>query len=161
MLELNFLDDLDSYGAENVCSNVGYSKRSGDEKNEGLWVLFIENKTGSPQGDVLGRMKSRSVLLRGLSRFGILLGEREGYQVPGLMTYLVANLAFGSASSEGFLSLILLLVVIIALVVIVEVVIVVVVIGVVIVVGGVSFIVKLSFMVVGFLYRIVFPYMLY
>ncbi|GJS34789.1 hypothetical protein Tco_0533171 [Tanacetum coccineum] len=67
----------------------------------------------------------------------------------------------GSISSEGFLSLILLVVVIIALVVIVEVVIVVVVIGVVIVVSGVSFIVKLSFMVVGFLYRIVFPYMLY
>ncbi|GJX90233.1 hypothetical protein Tco_0343559 [Tanacetum coccineum] len=75
----------------------------------------------------------------------------------------------GSISPEGFLSLILLLVVIIATVVvtvvvvvaIVGVVIVVAVIGVVVVVGGVSFIIKLSFMVIGFLYRIVFHYLLY
>ncbi|GJS56468.1 hypothetical protein Tco_0629830 [Tanacetum coccineum] len=107
--------------------------------------------------------------------------------VPGLMTYLVANPTpdsgnpnvmvgcictqgtvssipiVGSISPEGFLSLILLLVVIIATVVvaIVEVVIIVVVFGVVVVVGGVSFIIKLSFMVIGFLYRIVFHYLLY
>ncbi|GJW13830.1 hypothetical protein Tco_0017963 [Tanacetum coccineum] len=63
----------------------------------------------------------------------------------------------GSISPEGFLYLILLLVVIIATVVvtvvvvvaIVGVVIVVAVIGVVVVVGGVSFIIKLSFMVIG------------
>ncbi|GJY79416.1 hypothetical protein Tco_0485217, partial [Tanacetum coccineum] len=75
----------------------------------------------------------------------------------------------GSISPEGFLSLILLLVVIIAMVVvtvvvvvaIVGVVIVVAVIGVVVVVGGVSFIIKLSFMVIGYLYRIVFHYLLY
>ncbi|GJV25247.1 hypothetical protein Tco_1377942 [Tanacetum coccineum] len=75
----------------------------------------------------------------------------------------------GSISPEGFLSLILLLVVIIATVVvtvvvvvaIVGVVIVVAVIRVVLVVSGVSFIIKLSFMVIGFLYRIVFHYLLY
>ncbi|GKD92732.1 retrovirus-related pol polyprotein from transposon TNT 1-94 [Tanacetum coccineum] len=75
----------------------------------------------------------------------------------------------GSISLEGFLFLILLLVVIVATVVvtvvvvvtIVGVVIFVVVIGVVAVVGSVSFIIELSFMVIGFLYIIMFPYMLY
>ncbi|GJX93390.1 hypothetical protein Tco_0347976 [Tanacetum coccineum] len=75
----------------------------------------------------------------------------------------------GSISLEGFLSLILLLVVIIAtvfvtvvvVVTIVGVVIFVVIIGVVAVVGGVSFIIELSFMVIGFLYRIMFHYLLY
>nr|GEX80791.1 reverse transcriptase domain-containing protein [Tanacetum cinerariifolium] len=59
----------------------------------------------------------------------------------------------GSISPEGFLPLILLLVVIIARVVVTVVV--------VVAIGGVPSILKLSFMVIGFLYRIVFHYLLY
>ncbi|GJT18341.1 hypothetical protein Tco_0877047 [Tanacetum coccineum] len=97
--------------------------------------------------------------------------------VPGQMTYLVASLTpdsarsyvmqgasftqgtvstipfVGSISPEGFLPPILLLVVIIATVVVTVVV--------VVAVGGVPSILKLSFMVIGFLYRIVFYYLLY
>ncbi|GJR60841.1 retrovirus-related pol polyprotein from transposon TNT 1-94 [Tanacetum coccineum] len=87
-----------------------------------------------------------------------------GSQVGSLRVHLVQGTIssipiVGSISPEGFLSLILMLVVIIATVVvtvvvvvaIVGVVIVVAVIGVVVVIGGVSFIIKLSFMVIGFL----------
>nr|GEY85730.1 reverse transcriptase domain-containing protein [Tanacetum cinerariifolium] len=56
-------------------------------------------------------------------------------------------------SPEGFFPLILLLMVIIARVIVTVVV--------VVSVGGVPFILKLSFMVIGFLYRIVFHYLLY
>ncbi|GJT45581.1 hypothetical protein Tco_0954296 [Tanacetum coccineum] len=82
----------------------------------------------------------------------------------------VSMVSFGRISTNSFLSSILLVVVVIVVVIlivvvvaIVGVVIVVAVIGVVVVVvvGGVSFIIKLSFMVIGFLYRIVFHYMLY
>ncbi|GJZ96212.1 hypothetical protein Tco_0887812 [Tanacetum coccineum] len=59
----------------------------------------------------------------------------------------------GSISHEGFLYPILLLVVIIARIVVTVVV--------VVAVGGVPSILKLSFMVIGFLYRIVFHYLLY
>ncbi|GJU20896.1 hypothetical protein Tco_1154238 [Tanacetum coccineum] len=96
--------------------------------------------------------------------------------VPGQMTYLVASLTpdsarsyvmqgasftqgtvstipfVGSISPEGFLPPILLLVVIIATVVVTVVV---------VAIGGVPSILKLSFMVIGFLYRIVFYYLLY
>ncbi|GJT63314.1 hypothetical protein Tco_1006847 [Tanacetum coccineum] len=79
----------------------------------------------------------------------------------------------GSISPEGFLPSILLLVVIIVTVVIVvvilvvvivaivRVVIVVAIIGVVVVMGGVSSILKLSFMIIGFLCRIMFYYLLH
>ncbi|GKD13623.1 hypothetical protein Tco_1198030 [Tanacetum coccineum] len=79
----------------------------------------------------------------------------------------------GSISSDSFLPSILLLVVIIVtvvivvviliviVVVIVGVVIVVAIIGVVFVVGGVSSILKLSFVIIGFLRRIVFYYLLH
>nr|GFB61872.1 hypothetical protein [Tanacetum cinerariifolium] len=78
----------------------------------------------------------------------------------------------GSISPEGFVPSIMMLVVIIVTVVIVVVILVVVVVaivGVVIVVtiirvvvgGGVSFILKLPFMIIGFLRRIVFYYLLY
>ncbi|GJU18198.1 hypothetical protein Tco_1146164 [Tanacetum coccineum] len=70
----------------------------------------------------------------------------------------------GSISSDSFLPSILLLVVIIVTVVIVVViliVIVVVIVGVVVVVGGVSSILKLSFVIIGFLRRIVFYYLLH
>ncbi|GJS56466.1 hypothetical protein Tco_0629828 [Tanacetum coccineum] len=56
----------------------------------------------------------------------------------------------GSISPEGFLLPILLVVMIIATVVVV-----------VVAVGGVPSILKLLFMVIGFLYRIVFHYLLY
>ncbi|GJU60531.1 hypothetical protein Tco_1238297, partial [Tanacetum coccineum] len=59
----------------------------------------------------------------------------------------------GSISPEGFLPFILLVVVVIATVVVTVVV--------VVAVGGIPFILKLSFMVIGFLYRIVFHYLLY
>ncbi|GJS82844.1 hypothetical protein Tco_0749385 [Tanacetum coccineum] len=107
----------------------------------------------------------------------LLWKARIPFEVPGQMTYLVASLTLdsarsyvmqgksftqgtvstipfvGSISPEGFLPPILLLVVIIAMVVITVVV--------VVVVGGVPSIHKLSFMVIGFLYRIVFYYLLY
>ncbi|GJT39524.1 retrovirus-related pol polyprotein from transposon TNT 1-94 [Tanacetum coccineum] len=79
----------------------------------------------------------------------------------------------GSISSDSFLPSILLLVVIIitvvivvvilivVVVVIIGVVIVVAIIGVVVVVGGVSYILKLSFVIIGFLRKIVFYYLLH
>ncbi|GJU93280.1 hypothetical protein Tco_1318036 [Tanacetum coccineum] len=112
------------------------------------------------------------------SKLPSLIGIRLILKVPGQMTYLVASLTpdnarsyvmqgasftqgtvstipfVGSISPEGFLPPILLLVVIIATVVITVVV-------VVVSVGGVPSILKLSFMVIGFLYRIVFYYLLY
>ncbi|GJR13806.1 hypothetical protein Tco_0796458 [Tanacetum coccineum] len=93
--------------------------------------------------------------------------------VPGQMTYPVASLKLDSASPEGFLSSILLLVVIIVTVLIVAVILVVVVIaivrvvivvvfiGIVFVVGGVSSIFKLLFVIIGVLRRIVFYYLLH
>ncbi|GJT76533.1 hypothetical protein Tco_1043258 [Tanacetum coccineum] len=101
-----------------------------------------------------------------------LIGIRLILKVPGQMTYLVASLTpdsarsymmqgasftqgtistipfVGSISPEGFLPPILLLVVIIDMVVVVA-------------FGGVPFILKLLFMVIGFLYKIVFYYLLY
>ncbi|GKC84432.1 hypothetical protein Tco_1140149 [Tanacetum coccineum] len=111
------------------------------------------------------------------SKLPSLIGIRLILKVPGQMTYLVASLTpdsarsyvmqgasftqgtvssipfVGSISPEGFLPPILLLVVIIATVVVTVVV--------VVTVGGVPSILKLSFMVIGFLYRIVFHYLLY
>ncbi|GJY35416.1 hypothetical protein Tco_0420794 [Tanacetum coccineum] len=83
--------------------------------------------------------------------------------VPGQMTYPVASLTLDSASPEGFLPSIQLMVfmVTVVIVAVILVVIVVVIFGVVVVVGGVSSIIKLSFMIISFLRIIVFYYLLH
>ncbi|GJW21827.1 hypothetical protein Tco_0032449 [Tanacetum coccineum] len=77
---------------------------------------------------------------------------RELFLVPGQMTYLVTSLTLDSASSEGFLSFILLLVVIIVTVVIVVVILVVVV---VVIVGVVIVVVIIRIVVVVMIIRVV------
>ncbi|GJX42692.1 hypothetical protein Tco_0257682 [Tanacetum coccineum] len=52
----------------------------------------------APQGDVLGRMKPRSVCSGGLVQFGILLGEWEG--LPDLRIILVWKKAFYSGPGD-------------------------------------------------------------
>nr|GEU65633.1 hypothetical protein [Tanacetum cinerariifolium] len=87
--------------------------------------------------------------------FGCLLGNFMDVLEGALFTQgMVSSIpSGGSISLEGFLPPILLLVMIIAMVVVTVVV--------VAVVGGVPSILKLSVMVIGFLYRIVFQYLLY
>ncbi|GJQ93325.1 hypothetical protein Tco_0004464 [Tanacetum coccineum] len=115
------------------------------------------------------------------SKLPSFIGIRSISKVPGQMTHLVASITLnsarscmmqgafltqrtvssvpivfswsGSISPEGFLSSVLLWLVIIVMVVVLVVV--------VVAVGGVPSILKLSFMVIGFLYRIVFYYLLY
>ncbi|GKF53459.1 hypothetical protein Tco_0160369, partial [Tanacetum coccineum] len=73
--------------------------------------------------------------------------------VPFIFSILFVLSRGGSMSPDSFLPSILLLVVIIVTVVVTVVV--------VVAVGGVPSILKLSFVVIGFLYRIVFYYLLY
>ncbi|GJX04758.1 hypothetical protein Tco_0190674, partial [Tanacetum coccineum] len=96
--------------------------------------------------------------------------QRKVSMVPFVFTIPFILSWGGSISSDSFLPSILLLVVIIITVVIVVVILIVVIVGVVIVFaiievvvvgGGVSSMLKLSFVIIGFLCRIVFYYLLH
>ncbi|GJR85297.1 putative reverse transcriptase domain-containing protein [Tanacetum coccineum] len=133
------------------CRNGDFKLRTPRITTPGL--LFLVSYLELCSWDLLG------ILLMFLIRYETpLMKIEEEVKVVHLVQGTVSSIPIvGSISPEGFLSLILLVVVIIAtvvvtivVVVIVGVVIVVAVIGIVVVVCGVSFIIKLSFMVIGF-----------
>ncbi|GJV83018.1 hypothetical protein Tco_1522916 [Tanacetum coccineum] len=145
-------------------------KVTASPRNLGRCLEALELKGGDGGAyKVLGWMLGDVMVMQGRSLrcLGASCTQRKVSMVPFVLSW------GGSISSDSFLPSILLLVVIIitvvivvvilivVVVVIVGVVIVVAIIGVVVVVGGVSSILKLSFVIIGFLRRIVFYYLLH
>ncbi|GKB04794.1 hypothetical protein Tco_0832989, partial [Tanacetum coccineum] len=146
-----------------TCNLRGVTSQEGDKE------VILQNLVAKVMMEVLGRLLGDMVALqvtgsgcRFLPVVGLLVLQFLGASfTQGTVSSIPI---IGNISPKGFLPPILLLVVIIVMVVIVAVILVVVVvaiIGVVVVVSGVSSIIKLLFVIIGFLLRIVFCYLIH